>query len=218
MSSNSQILNIINDIEELKDETTTLNNNVYTINNNIQILEDTKQNNITVLDTIQIFKLKSQYITMTLTGQDLQSTLTILNGDIIALQGRLDTEEPKITALETLTATHTSQVSSNDTDVLALPGRLNTEEPKITALKTLTATHTSQISENKAFTVDLRKNKRKIVNRCKRLDVGTGRFTKFKLTTLVYMEVGDFLHIRVESGTAYLESLKQTCIFGYLLG
>ena len=73
-------------------------------------------------------------------------------------------------------------------------------------------------SENKAFTVDLRKNNTEIVNRCKRLDVGTGRFTKFELTTLVYMEVGDFLHIRVESGTAYLESLKQTCIFGYLLG
>jgi hypothetical protein len=73
-------------------------------------------------------------------------------------------------------------------------------------------------SENKAFTVDLRKNNTEIVNRCKRLDVGTGRFTKFELTTLVYLEVGDFLHIRVESGTAYLENLKQTCIFGYLLG
>ena len=49
-------------------------------------------------------------------------------------------------------------------------------------------------------------------------DVGTGRYTKFELTTLVYLEVGDFLHIRVESGSAYLESSKQTCIFGYLLG
>jgi hypothetical protein len=73
-------------------------------------------------------------------------------------------------------------------------------------------------SENKAFTVDLRKNNTEIVNRCKRLDVGTGRFTKFELTTLVYLKVEDFLHIRVESGTAYLENLKQTCIFGYLLG
>jgi hypothetical protein len=52
MSSNSQFLNIINDIEELKEETTTHNNNVDTINDNIQTLEDTKQNNITVLDTI----------------------------------------------------------------------------------------------------------------------------------------------------------------------
>ena len=78
MSANSQILNIINDIEKLNEQTTTLNNNVDTINDNIQILDDTKHNNITILDTIQIFKLKSQYITMTLTGQDLQSTLTIL--------------------------------------------------------------------------------------------------------------------------------------------
>ena len=58
MSANSQILNIINDIEKLKEETTTLNNNVNTINDNIQILEDTKQNNLTVLDIIQISKLK----------------------------------------------------------------------------------------------------------------------------------------------------------------
>jgi hypothetical protein len=73
-------------------------------------------------------------------------------------------------------------------------------------------------SENKAFMVDLRKNNTEVVNRSRRLDVGTGRFTKFELTTLVYLEVGDYLHIRVESGTAYLENLKQTCIFGYLLG
>ena len=78
MSANSQILNIINDIEKLKEETTTINNNVHTINENIQTLEDTKQNNITVLDTIQISKLKTQYITMTLTGIDLQSTLNII--------------------------------------------------------------------------------------------------------------------------------------------
>ena len=58
MSANSQILNIINDIENLKEDTSTLTNNVDTINDNIQTLEDTKQNNITVLDTIQIFKLK----------------------------------------------------------------------------------------------------------------------------------------------------------------
>ena len=44
-------------------------------------------------------------------------------------------------------------------------------------------------SENKAFTVDLRKNNTEIVNRSKRLDVGTGRFTKFELTTLVYLQV-----------------------------
>ena len=82
MSSNSQILNIINDIEKLNEQTTTLNNNVDTINDNVQILEGTKQNNITVLDTIQISKLKTQYITMTLTGQDKPSTLTILGNQI----------------------------------------------------------------------------------------------------------------------------------------
>jgi hypothetical protein len=73
-------------------------------------------------------------------------------------------------------------------------------------------------SENKALMVDLRKNNTEVVNRSRRLDVGTGRFIIFELTTLVYLEVGDYLHIRVESGTAYLESSKQTCIFGYLLG
>ena len=77
MSANSQILNIINDIEKLNEQTTTLDNNVETINGNIQTLEDNKQNNITVLDTIQISKLKTQYITMSLTSQDLQSALTI---------------------------------------------------------------------------------------------------------------------------------------------
>ena len=110
MSVNSQLLNIINDIEKLNEQATTINNNLDTINDNVQTLEDNKQNNITVLDTIQISKLKTQYITMSLTGQDLQSTLTIL-------EGRLDTEEPKISALETLTASHTSQISSNDNKV-----------------------------------------------------------------------------------------------------
>ena len=48
MSVNSQILNIINDIEKLNEQTTTLNNNLDTINDNVQTLEDNKQNNITV--------------------------------------------------------------------------------------------------------------------------------------------------------------------------
>jgi hypothetical protein len=46
MSVNSQILNIINDLEKLNEQTTTLDNNVDTINGNIQALEDNKQNNI----------------------------------------------------------------------------------------------------------------------------------------------------------------------------
>ena len=56
MSVNYQILNIINDIEKLNEERTTLNNYLDAINDNVQTLEDTKQNNITVLDTIQISK------------------------------------------------------------------------------------------------------------------------------------------------------------------
>jgi hypothetical protein len=61
----------------------------------------------------------------------------------------LDTEEPKIVGLETitqshvneivdlqsLTASHTEQISINDNDLLALQDRLDTEEPKIIALK-----------------------------------------------------------------------------------
>jgi hypothetical protein len=64
-------------------------------------LEDTKQNNITVLDTIQISKLKTQYITMTLRGQDLQTTLSILGN-------QLGSNDTMINALQLLTATHTS--------------------------------------------------------------------------------------------------------------
>ena len=61
--------------------------------------------------------------------------------DITALQGRLDIEEPKTTALQILTSSHITQISSNDTDITALQGRLNTEEPKTSALQTLTANH-----------------------------------------------------------------------------
>jgi hypothetical protein len=104
MSVNSQILNIINDIEKINEETTTLKNNVDTINDNVQTLEDTKQNNITVLDTIQISKLKTQFITMTLTGQDLQSTLTILGNDI-------SSNDTDTNALRLITASHTSEIS-----------------------------------------------------------------------------------------------------------
>ena len=42
MSVNSQILNIINDIEKLNEETTTITNNLDTINTNIQNFESTK--------------------------------------------------------------------------------------------------------------------------------------------------------------------------------
>jgi hypothetical protein len=52
------------------------------------------------------------------------------------------------TALQTLTASHTTQISSNDTDITALQGRLDLTEPKLTALETLTASHITQISSN----------------------------------------------------------------------
>ena len=83
MSVNSQILNIIHDIDELNEETTTINENIVTMNGTLENLEDKKQDNINVTDTIQISKLKTQYITMTLTGQDLQTTLTSLGDDFL---------------------------------------------------------------------------------------------------------------------------------------
>ena len=55
------------------------------------------------------------------------------------LKGRLDTEEPKTSALETITASHTYIITD-------LQERLNIEEPKTSALQTLTASHTSKIS------------------------------------------------------------------------
>jgi sorbitol-specific phosphotransferase system component IIA len=53
-----------------------------------------------------------------------------------------------------LTASHTSQISSNDTDILALQSRLNLEEPKISALQTLTTSHTSQINSKQSQITD----------------------------------------------------------------
>jgi len=82
MSVNSQILNIINDIEELNKETSTMNGNIETINTDIEGLESSKQNKIQVTDTIQLSQLKAQYIKMLLTGADLQTTLSSLGNDI----------------------------------------------------------------------------------------------------------------------------------------
>jgi len=71
---------------------------------------------------------------------------------------------------------------------------------------------------NEAFMVDLWKNNSGLINRSRRIGTGVSSYTKFEMTSLVYLEVGDYLQIRVGSGSAYLESLKQTCFFGYLLG
>jgi hypothetical protein len=94
------------------------------------------------------------------------------------LDTRLDTEEAKITALQTLTANHTDGIASNtnniasldvdlfteqqkttalqtltanySTDIASLDTRLDTEKPKTTALQTLTSTHTDDIALNTA--------------------------------------------------------------------
>jgi hypothetical protein len=50
--------------------------------------------------------------------------------DITALQGNLDTEEPKTSALKTLTATHTTDIASNTANIL-------TEQPLITSFTDL---------------------------------------------------------------------------------
>jgi len=89
MSVNSQILNIIHDIEELNEETTAINENIVTINGTLENLEDNKQNKIQVTDNIQISKLKTQYITMSLTGNDLQSTINLIDTDIGKKQDKL---------------------------------------------------------------------------------------------------------------------------------
>jgi hypothetical protein len=68
--------------------------------------------------------------------------------EITALQGKLDIEEPKTTALLRLTSSHTTQISSNDTDITALQGRLDIEEPKTTAVQILTSSNKTQISWN----------------------------------------------------------------------
>jgi hypothetical protein len=70
--------------------------------------------------------------------------------ELTSLEARLDIEELKTTALETLTANHTDDIASNDTDKTALHGRLDIEEPKTTALQTLTASHTDDIALNTA--------------------------------------------------------------------
>ena len=71
---------------------------------------------------------------------------------------------------------------------------------------------------NEAFMVDLWKNDGEIVNRSRRIGTGVSSYTKFELTSIVYLNVGDYLRCRVGSGNIYLESLKQTCFYGYLLG
>jgi hypothetical protein len=66
------------------------------------------------------------------------------------LEARLDKEEPKTTALQSLTATHTTDIASNTNNIASLDTRLDAEEPKTTALQTLTAGHTTDLASNTA--------------------------------------------------------------------
>ena len=131
MSVNSQIINIINDIEELKEETTNINNTITTISTNIQNFEATKQDTLKVTDTINVYKAKLSFIT--LSGNDLQTTLGTLGDDIISKNDDID-------ALQLLTSSHTSEISSNDTD--------------INALQILTTSHTSEINSKQSQITD----------------------------------------------------------------
>ena len=84
MSLNSQLLNVVNDIEEINEQTAAINTSISTINENITNLGTNKQNNVQVTDTIQLSKLKAQYVTLSLTGKDLQTTLDGKQGKLIA--------------------------------------------------------------------------------------------------------------------------------------
>jgi hypothetical protein len=66
------------------------------------------------------------------------------------LDTRLDTEEPKTTALQTLTATHTENIATNTNNIASLDVDLFTEQQKTTALQTLTEGHTTDLATNTA--------------------------------------------------------------------
>ena len=66
-----------------------------------------------------------------LTAENLIVGSTNVITEITALQGRIDTEEPKTTALQTLTATHTTDIATNTEDIL-------TKQPLITTSTDLT--------------------------------------------------------------------------------
>jgi len=120
MSSNSQLLNIINDIEKLNEQTTSINSDIITINGDITDLGTNKQNKIQVTDTIQISKLKTQYITMSLKGQDLQTALTSLGNDISSNADDID-------GLQLLTSTHTSDINGKQ-DKLKAGNKITIDE------------------------------------------------------------------------------------------
>jgi len=51
------------------------------------------------------------------------SQINLNDDDLLALKGRLDTEEPKIVALQSLTASHTEHINLNDSYLVTLDER-----------------------------------------------------------------------------------------------
>ena len=79
--------------------------------------------------------------------ETIQSQISSKKDDITTLRGILDTEVAKITALQSLTISHTSQLTSNG-DTLALRLQIENEIIKTVALQSLTESHTSQITSH----------------------------------------------------------------------
>ena len=61
-----------------------------------------------------------------LTAENLIVGSTNVITEITALQGRIDTEEPKTTALQTLTAGHTTNIATNTADILTKQATITT--------------------------------------------------------------------------------------------
>ena len=80
---------------------------------------------------------------MSLTGQDLQSTLTILRNDI-------SSNDTIINALQSLTSSHTTDISSNNDDT----SEISSNDTDINALQILTTSHTSEINSKQAQITD----------------------------------------------------------------
>ena len=95
----------------------------------------------TLVDTIIQGNI-TQTGNINLTGNLVVGSTNVIT-ELTSLDTRLDAEEPKTTALQTLTEGHTDDIASLDT-------RLDAEEIKITALQTLTEGHTDDIASNTA--------------------------------------------------------------------
>jgi hypothetical protein len=119
-----------------------INGNIETINSDIEGLGNSKQNKIQVTDTIQISKLKAQYVTMTLKVSDLET--------------RLNGKQTKITDNSYLSISDVSGLSSalenvqpsdiNINDVLNLQTTLDGKQTKITDNSYLSISDVSRLT------------------------------------------------------------------------